>query len=64
MFQAVAMDSADVTVAPWLPMTHKTFYEQHKDNVIDLGPNMEGARSGLAVPTYVDIDSIEELEAK
>ncbi|MFJ7368168.1 glycine betaine ABC transporter substrate-binding protein [Lysinibacillus sp. NPDC098008] len=64
MFQAVAMDSADVTVAPWLPMTHKTFYEQHKDNVIDLGPNMEGARSGLAVPTYVDIDSIEDLEAK
>ncbi|KOY83216.1 glycine/betaine ABC transporter [Lysinibacillus macroides] len=64
MFQAVAMDSADVTVAPWLPMTHKTFYEQHKDNVVDLGPNMEGARSGLAVPTYVEIDSIEELEAK
>ncbi len=64
MFQAVATNAADVTVAPWLPTTHQSFYESHKDNFIDLGENMTGARSGLVVPAYVDIDSIEDLEPK
>lgn len=64
MFQAVATDAADVTVAPWLPTTHQAFYESYEGNFIDLGENMTGARSGLVVPAYVDIDSIEDLETK
>ncbi|MEC1177782.1 hypothetical protein P9B03_04735 [Metasolibacillus meyeri] len=40
------------------PTTHQSFYDSHKDNFIDLG-----VRSGLVVPVYVDIDSIEDLEA-
>ena len=31
------------------------------DQVENLGVNMEGARIGLVVPEYVDIDSIEDL---
>lgn len=62
MFQAVATGEGDVTLAPWLPTTHASFYEKHKDDFVDLGPNLEGTRIGLAVPTYMDIDSIEDLK--
>lgn len=62
MFQAIATGEGDLTLAPWLPATHGSFYEKHKDSFIDLGANLEGARIGLAVPTYMDIDSIEDLK--
>lgn len=64
MFQAVASGEADATVAPWLPSTHKSFYEKHKEDLIDLGENLKGTKNGLVVPTYMDIDSIEELIPK
>ncbi|MFB1051100.1 glycine betaine ABC transporter substrate-binding protein [Paraliobacillus sp. JSM ZJ581] len=64
MFQAVATNDADASVAPWLPKTHGSFYEEYKDEVIDLGPNLEGAKLGLVVPAYMEIDSIEDLKPK
>jgi ABC-type proline/glycine betaine transport system substrate-binding protein len=45
----------------WLPVTHGEYMKQVGDKVEDLGPNYEGARIGLVVPAYVDINSIEEL---
>ena len=51
-------------VAAWLPGTHGDLYEQYKDELIDLGPNLEGAKIGLVVPEYMDIDSIEDLDTK
>lgn len=62
MWQAVAEDEADGMVAAWLPATHGDLYEEYKDQVVDLGPNLEGAKIGLVVPEYMDIDSIEDLE--
>lgn len=64
MFQAIATGSGDVSLAPWLPITHGSFYEKHKDDFIDLGENLEGARIGFVVPAYMDVDSIEDLKAK
>ncbi|WP_339285330.1 glycine betaine ABC transporter substrate-binding protein [Oceanobacillus sp. FSL K6-3682] len=64
VFESVASGDADATLAAWLPVTHKDFYEKQKDNLIDLGPNLEGAKIGLVVPEYMDIDSIEDLEPK
>ncbi len=64
MFQAIATGEGDATVAPWLPTTHKAFYEKHKEDIIDLGENLEGTQNGFVVPAYMDIDSIEELEPK
>lgn len=64
MWEAVATGEADAMVAAWLPGTHGDLYEQYKDDLVDLGPNLEGAKIGLVVPTYMDIDSIEDLEAK
>lgn len=64
MFQAVASGEADASLAPWLPSTHGSFYEKHKDDIVDLGENLKGTKNGLVVPEYMDIDSIEDLQPK
>jgi glycine betaine/proline transport system substrate-binding protein len=62
MWEAVANGEADGMVAAWLPGTHGTQYEKFKDKVENLGPNLEGgARLGIVVPSYMDVDSIEDL---
>ncbi|MFC4559154.1 glycine betaine ABC transporter substrate-binding protein [Virgibacillus kekensis] len=62
MFESVATGSGDASLAPWMPLTHKDFYEEYKGQFEDLGPNLEGAKIGLVVPSYMDIDSIEDLK--
>ncbi|WP_186579463.1 glycine betaine ABC transporter substrate-binding protein [Aquibacillus kalidii] len=64
MFQAVADGEADASLAPWLPLTHGSFYEKHKENIVDLGENLTGAKIGMVVPQYMNIDSIEDLQPK
>ncbi|WP_291636328.1 glycine betaine ABC transporter substrate-binding protein [Clostridium sp.] len=61
MWAAVGTGDVDAIVAAWLPGTHAKYYADYKDVVEDLGPNLEGARVGLVVPTYMDINSIEDL---
>ena len=63
MWQAVATGEADAMVAAWLPVTHAAYLEEREDQVEVLGPNIEGARLGWAVPTYMEIDSIEDIAA-
>ena len=62
LFTAIANGSADATLAVWLPIAHKTYADKFEGEYEELGVNMEGVRSGLAVPTYMDIDSIEDLQ--
>ncbi|GEN89951.1 glycine betaine ABC transporter substrate-binding protein [Oceanobacillus sp. FSL W8-0428] len=64
MFESIATGSADASLAVWMPVTHAELYEQYESNFEDLGPNLEGAKTGLAVPAYMDIDSLEDLEPK
>ncbi|GGN67618.1 MULTISPECIES: glycine betaine ABC transporter substrate-binding protein [Oceanobacillus] len=61
MWEAVANGEADGMVAAWLPGTHEAQFENYGDQMIDLGPNLEGAKIGLVVPSYMDVDSIEDL---
>ena len=62
MFAGVANGSVDGMVAAWLPSTHKEFYKQYKNDIVDLGPNLHGTKNGLVVPEYMDINSIEDLK--
>ncbi|HET57826.1 MAG TPA: glycine betaine ABC transporter substrate-binding protein [Deltaproteobacteria bacterium] len=78
MWKAVAKGEVDAMVAAWLPSTHAHFYEQYGKRVEDLGPNLEGTRTGLVVPQvapgrqtarsglrnepYITIDSIPEIK--
>ncbi|WP_028782299.1 glycine betaine ABC transporter substrate-binding protein [Thalassobacillus devorans] len=64
MFQAIASGDGDASVAPWMPMTHAAYYEEHEGDFVDLGKNLEGAKSGLVVPAYMEIDSIKDLKPK
>lgn len=77
MWSRVADGEADVLTGAWLPTTHGEYAEQYADRLEDLGPNLNGARIGLVVPTvtpgrrtddtgrtgrpFVTIDSIEGL---
>lgn len=78
MWQAVATGKVDGMVAAWLPTTHGHYYEQYKDQIEDLGPNMVGTQIGLVVPDitvgrqtaesgqrnapYITATSIEDLK--
>lgn len=62
MWAGIASGSADATVAAWLPSTHADYYAEFEGQFEDLGPNLEGTKLGLVVPTYMDIDSIEDLK--
>ena len=61
MWQALSIGDVDAITTAWLPITHGSYLEKVKDKVVDLGANLEGAGIGLVVPTYVTIDSIEEM---
>ncbi len=61
MFAAVAQGDADGMVAGWLPLTHADYLDEYGDKLEGLGANLEGAKTGLVVPAYVEADSIEDL---
>ena len=61
MWTSIGNGDFDGIVAAWLPGTHADYYAKVEDSVENLGPNLEGAKIGLVVPAYVEIDSIEEL---
>ncbi|WP_225742728.1 glycine betaine ABC transporter substrate-binding protein [Marinilactibacillus sp. Marseille-P9653] len=61
MWEAVANDEADAMVAGWLPNTHASQFEQYGDDLDHIGTNLEGAKVGLVVPEYMDVNSIADL---
>lgn len=62
MWAGVADGSADAMVAAWLPSTHAAYLEKYGSKIEDLGANLNGTKVGLAVPAYMDINSIEDLK--
>lgn len=61
LYAGLADGDLDAQTTAWLPITHKDYMEQYGDEMDDYGALYNGARIGLVVPEYVDIDSIEEL---
>ncbi|HWQ41823.1 MAG TPA: glycine betaine ABC transporter substrate-binding protein [Desulfosporosinus sp.] len=65
LFVGLNKGDLDVFMDAWLPVTHQTYWDQYKDKLDDYGVWYKSeAKMGLAVPKYVDIKSIEELNAK
>ncbi len=60
-YTAVASGDKDAFMESWLPVLHKDYMDKYKQNLTDLGKVYEGTQSGLVVPTYVTIDSIDQL---
>lgn len=66
MWQSVASGDTDAILCAWLPATHQMFYGpegEFSHEVVNMGPNYYGAQLGLVVPSYVDIDSMQNLDA-
>lgn len=62
VWQAVANGEADAMTGAWIPLTHQAQYKEFKDKLDNLGPHIDGqAKLGLVVPSYMDVDSIEDL---
>ncbi|MDF3128416.1 glycine betaine ABC transporter substrate-binding protein [Kiritimatiellaeota bacterium B1221] len=60
-YTAVAQGSHDAYMECW-PSLHADYLEKFSEKLIDLGSVYEGAETGLAVPAYVTIDTLEELK--
>lgn len=61
MWKSVANGEADAMVSAWLPTTHASQYAQYKDQLVDLGSNLDNVRVGLVVPDYMNVNSIADL---
>lgn len=61
MYAAMAAGDQDALTTSWLPITHGEMVKRYTGKIENLGPNLEGAKIGLIVPTYVTIDSIAEI---
>lgn len=64
LYNSVAQGKLDLTFEVWLPTTDSAPYSSIKDHVQLIGPWLKEANLGLAVPDYVDIKSIDELNAQ
>ncbi|MEG0440125.1 MAG: glycine betaine ABC transporter substrate-binding protein [Solibacillus sp.] len=64
MWEAVSKGEADAMVAGWLPATHAAQLEKYGENLVNLGENLSGAKIGLVVPSYMDVNSIADLKAE
>lgn len=53
----------DIFMDAWLPNTHADYWADYGDRLVQLGESFSNGTTGLVVPGYVDINSIEELNA-
>lgn len=63
IYSGIASDSIDMGLEVWMPKTDKQFYERFRENISLNDPWYKGTGLGLVVPSYVDIDSIKQLNA-
>lgn len=61
IYTGVSSGDLELGLEVWLPLLDKPYYDQYKDKLETYGPWYNGARVGLVVPEYVDVNSIEEL---
>lgn len=63
MFSSVANGSADFHTSAWLPATHAHYWEEYKDDLVQVTEVLDKAPLALTVPSYVEgINSIEDLK--
>ncbi len=63
LYAGLSEGDVDVYPSAWSEVTHADYMDKYGDDIEDLGSWYEGAKLTLAVPEYVDIDSIADLAA-
>lgn len=61
LYTALSQGDVDIYPSAWPELTHASYMEEYGDDIDDLGAYYDDAKLTLAVPSYVDIDSIEDL---
>ncbi|HKL22876.1 MAG TPA: glycine betaine ABC transporter substrate-binding protein [Tichowtungia sp.] len=61
-YTAVAQGSHDAFMECWRGL-HQDYLDRYSEDLVSLGNVYEGTQTGLAVPAYVTIDKISELNA-
>lgn len=63
LYTGLAQGDVDIYPSAWPELTHKSYMDTYGDDIEDLGAYYDNAKLTIAVPSYVDIDSIEDLAA-
>ena len=63
IYAAVSSGDQDLLLDAWLPNTHADYWDQYGDQLENMGTTYGYGVTGLVVPSYVEIDSIEELDS-
>lgn len=61
LYAGLANGDVDMYPSAWPEVTHADYMNEYGDRIEDLGGYYDGAVLTIAVPEYVDIDSLEEL---
>jgi glycine betaine/proline transport system substrate-binding protein len=61
IYATIAKGDADLMMDAWLPHTHSDYWEKYGEQIDKIGESFSGGTTGLVVPQYVDVNSIEEL---
>jgi glycine betaine/proline transport system substrate-binding protein len=62
LYTGLAQGDVDMYPSAWPEVTHVEYMEEYGDDLEDLGAYYENAKLTIAVPSYMDIDSIEDLK--
>ncbi|TDP92465.1 glycine betaine/proline transport system substrate-binding protein [Leucobacter luti] len=63
LYTGLASGDIDIYPSAWSEKTHASYMEKYGDDIEDLGAYYDNAVLTIAVPDYVDIDSMDELAA-
>lgn len=61
VYDGVASGDLDLFLDAWLPVTHSDYWAEYGDQLEDLAIWYDSAALTIAVPSYVDADSLEDL---
>jgi glycine betaine/proline transport system substrate-binding protein len=61
VYDGVARDNLDMGLEVWLPKTDEPFVSEYEDEIVIQEDWYNGTGLGLVVPTYVDTESITQL---
>ncbi|MGG3623477.1 glycine betaine ABC transporter substrate-binding protein [Bacillus gobiensis] len=62
IFSGMAQGNVDLFLDVWMPSTHASYMDKFGDDLEVLGTWYDQADNGLAVPDYLDVQSIEDLK--
>jgi glycine betaine/proline transport system substrate-binding protein len=64
LYTGLANGDIDIYPSAWPEVTHVDYMEQYGDDIEDLGAYYANAKLTIAVPEYVDVDSIADLQGQ